>query len=602
MKNIFWQRKFILCFAFAAFNLFFNQSKAQSVFNLHIVAADKDSSFFEKNFSYQKIFNDSFSRAREVKNLFTKLYKNSFLFAQDDSEKVDSNLLTVFIRIGKVCEWSELKNGNVPVALLDKIGFREKLYSNKKFSAKEISSLCENMLDYAENNGFPFAKVKLDSFKISDEKISASVFYFPNNLIFIDSIDVSGNVKISKTFLYNYIGVSPNSRYNEDAIRKISSRLLELPYLSESKPFHIVFNGNSASIHLFLKKKNASRFDFVLGVLPNNLTNGKVLLTGEGTLHLQNSLGKGEQFNLNFNKYQKQTTTLKAKFQYPYLFSQPFGVDFNFELYKHDTSWLDLKRDAGISYLFSHNNHIEAFINNQTSFLLSFDSSRIISTKQLPPNIDIGKTFYGLNYVNNNLDYIYNPRNGNDFSISASIGKRKVKKNLQITELHDPLNPNYDFNVLYDSLKLNSVQYKFELNAAHYFPIAKRSTIKTSLASSALIAQNIFQNELLRIGGYHLLRGFDEESVPCTLYAVGTAEYHYLLSQNSYFYGFFDYAYIMNQSIGKDISDTPFGFGVGMTFETKAGVFGVSYALGSQQNNPIDLRSAKIHFGYINYF
>ena len=293
---------------------------------------------------------------------------------------------------------------------------------------------------------------------------------------------------------------------------------------------------------------------------------------------------------------------MKAKFSYPYLLSQPFGIDLNFELYKHDTSWLDLTRDAGFSYLFSHNNHLKAFVNNQSSVLLSFDSAKIISTKTLPPIIDIAKNFYGLSYVFNNLNYIFNPRTGNDFSITASIGKRRVKKNPAITQLHDPLNPNYDFNVLYDSLKLNSIQYKFLLNAAHYFPLKKNSSLKFAVSSSALVSKNIFQNEELRIGGYHLLRGFDEESVPCTFYAVGTTEYHFLLSQNSYFYAFFDYAYIMNQSLGKNFSDTPFGFGAGITFETKAGIFGFTYALGSQKNNPVDLRSSKIHFGYVNYF
>ena len=49
-------------------------------------------------------------------------------------------------------------------------------------------------------------------------------------------------------------------------------------------------------------------------------------------------------------------------------------------------------------------------------------------------------------------------------------------------------------------------------------------------------------------------------------------------------------------------SDFPFGIGAGINFETKAGIFGLNYALGSQNNNPLSIKNAKIHFGYVNYF
>jgi len=57
-----------------------------------------------------------------------------------------------------------------------------------------------------------------------------------------------------------------------------------------------------------------------------------------------------------------------------------------------------------------------------------------------------------------------------------------------------------------------------------------------------------------------------------------------------------------NRSVENDLRDQPFGFGAGMTFETRAGIFGISYALGRQLNNPIDFRTGKIHFGYVSLF
>ncbi|MCC6690169.1 MAG: hypothetical protein IT235_01425, partial [Bacteroidia bacterium] len=50
------------------------------------------------------------------------------------------------------------------------------------------------------------------------------------------------------------------------------------------------------------------------------------------------------------------------------------------------------------------------------------------------------------------------------------------------------------------------------------------------------------------------------------------------------------------------VHDTPYGFGAGTSFETKAGIFSLDYALGSQLGNPIYLKSGKIHFGIVSYF
>ncbi|MCB0664133.1 MAG: hypothetical protein KDC24_15415, partial [Saprospiraceae bacterium] len=69
-----------------------------------------------------------------------------------------------------------------------------------------------------------------------------------------------------------------------------------------------------------------------------------------------------------------------------------------------------------------------------------------------------------------------------------------------------------------------------------------------------------------------------------------------------YLFTFFDAAITQNKTSEKNDTDYPIGFGAGLTFETRAGIFGLSYALGRQQGNPIDFRSGKIHFGYVSLF
>lgn len=141
-----------------------------------------------------------------------------------------------------------------------------------------------------------------------------------------------------------------------------------------------------------------------------------------------------------------------------------------------------------------------------------------------------------------------------------------------------------------------------DFEGSMFIPFMNRSTLKISNQSAFIYGETLFQNELFRIGGLKTLRGFDEESIFASAYSIFTLEYRFILEQNSYMYVFGDGAWYENNSAKQYVNDTPFGFGAGISFETKAGIFSISYALGKQFDNPIQLRGGKIHFGIVNYF
>jgi hemolysin activation/secretion protein len=122
------------------------------------------------------------------------------------------------------------------------------------------------------------------------------------------------------------------------------------------------------------------------------------------------------------------------------------------------------------------------------------------------------------------------------------------------------------------------------------------------ILASTINGSNVFENELFRIGGNNTLRGFNEESIFASTFSIVNLEYRYLLEENSFLFAFFNGAYYENKAINRNIVDRPFGFGAGMSFETKAGIFSISYALGKQFDNPIEFRSAKVHFGITSLF
>ena len=98
------------------------------------------------------------------------------------------------------------------------------------------------------------------------------------------------------------------------------------------------------------------------------------------------------------------------------------------------------------------------------------------------------------------------------------------------------------------------------------------------------------------------MRGFDEESIFASQYAVSSAEYRYLVNQNSFFFGFIDFGWANNRQPSVRKQNTFIGAGLGLAFETKAGIFNISYAAGKRNDTKFDLRQSKIHLGYVNYF
>lgn len=560
---------------------------AQRQFTLSIVEQPDVEAL--KKTKYAKTFPTLAAREKEVRTVLVSLWNNGYLTARTDSIRQDSTSQTVYINPGQQYRWAFLSPGNVDHEILSFAGYHKRNFRNDKFKVKEVARIQERILVWCENNGYPFASVRLDSVKFTDEgQVNAALHLTKNRFTKIDSIAIKGNLKTSEAFLFNYIGIAPGDPYDESKVAAISPRIRELSFAKETQPFTIMFTEKYTKLTLFLEKKKAGQFDGIVGILPDNNT-GKILFTGDVRLKLQNSLRRGELIDLNWRRLQTQTQDLKARISYPYLLRTPAGIDYSIKLYRRDTSFLNVQQIFGLQYIFTGNTGIRAYVKNTSSSLLSTTGLENLTT--LPSTADISAISYGLGFHIEKLDYRFNPRRGFTMDFSWDIGTRTIKKNAG-------LNP-----VIYDGLQLRTAAYSSTFTAEKFWPIGTRMTVMTGIKSAWQFNSGfLLRNELYRIGGLMTLRGFDEESIFASSYGVATVEYRYLLEQNSWFFAFFDQGWYENNSKDTFITDRPYGFGTGVTFETKAGIFALTYALGSQFSQPIQFRSGKIHVGFIGLF
>jgi outer membrane protein assembly factor BamA len=577
---------------------------ASAQYALHVKLNSPDSIIRAPSLGIPDSFKDRAGCTDYVYRLTDILRTKGFTSASIDSVHFDSASAFLRLYIGERFTWSEIRTRKTDADLLEAAGWNSKKLLGKPAIPDHFQTEELDLLNYLENNGYPFAKISLDSVSIDQGAISAVLNIEKGPLYKIDSIRIIGAAKISVEFMERYLGIPEGSIYRKDKLLMISRRILELPFVQEERPWSVNMLGTGSILNLYLKPKKSSQIDVLVGLLPNNdqLQSGKLLVTGEATVVLRNPFGNGESLGLDWQQLQQLSPRLNVNFQDPYIFHSPYGMNLAFSLYKKDSSYINTDGMLGVEFSASTNKKGTVFIESTGCTVLTIDTAQIIATRQLPETADVSSLSLGASFDFNNTNYRYNAIRGNEIYFIGSAGTKRLKKNAEITKLTDDNDPSFDFNSLYDTVKTSTYQFRLNFAGAHYFQLSHASTIRFALNAAWYQSPKIYRNELYQIGGYRLLRGFDEESILASEYTVTSLEYRYLIGMNSFLFSFIDGGWAKNDVPGYAMNSLYLGVGLGLAFETKAGIFNMSYAIGKQGDNPFEFRQAKIHIGYVNFF
>lgn len=453
---------------------------------------------------------------------------------------------------------------------------------NNLLLLEDYQKLSKQVVSYYENNGFPFVEVKLDSLEMMPDSARARLTIDKHEYVVFDSIIVAGTAKLSNSYIYPYLGWRRNKHYRESVVEDIPSKLSELPFVSEIKPSAIEFINDKCYLYLYLDKRKTCQFDGYIGLVPVDERTGKVSVNGEVNLNLKNLFKIGEQIDLQWRSTERFSQYLNVHLNFPYLFRTPLGVDGQFFLDKKDTSYLSMNYLIGLQYSLMGNSYVKAYFDYTSSNVLSPSLLVVETASQC---IDYRKSMYGIEFNIRKLDYVFNPRKGFSLLVNGSVGNRKIVKNAKADD------------AIYDGLAMSRVDYRLNVAIQGFIPLYKRFVFVLGVNGGTLFGKNHYMNELYRIGGINSLQGFDEKAIYCSSYAIALAEVRFLFAKRSYINAFFNAAWYERALVDSYLRDIPFGFGLGLSFDTKAGMFYLSYALGKQLNNPISFKSGKIHFG-----
>ncbi|GAB3017248.1 hypothetical protein GCM10027051_22500 [Niabella terrae] len=577
----------------------------QGGYPLQVRSVDRDSSFLHRELGIPQNFLSREDCRIYLDQLLPDLQARGYITASLDSVEADSSGARVLLFLGRQYRWMAIKADSTSLPWLRTIGWDPTTFNHRPFDRHQLQTYQRQLLDAMENNGYPFASVSMQDMQLNGEEVSGTLHVETGPRYHIDSLKITGNARISKEYLQQYLDIRNGSVYNKQKLQGISTALKKLNYVEETFPPQFHWRSTGGVVELFLDGRKSSQINVVVGFLPgDDPQRPKLRLTGEALLQLNNTLGAGETLGLVWQALQVSSQQLSINYKQPYLFRSPFGIDFGFNMFKKDSSFLNFNFDIGVQYQLTAQQELKVYLQRFSTILSGIDAAAIIRTRQLPGEADLRMTSLGFQYRFNNTDYIYNPVAGTELFFNTMVGLKKIRPNNQILELQDPSDPGFDFARLYDTVKSRAYQWRSELAAARYFPLGKsrRSTLRLAVNGGYISGSRIYRNELFQIGGNHLLRGFDEQSQYLSAFGIGSLEYRYLVGPRSYFNVFSDGGWGRESGSGTQTGYTYISGGFGLAFETKAGQFRLAWAIGKRNDTDFNLRQSKIHFGFLNYF
>lgn len=574
--------------------LSFQELAAQSEYGLQF---HSDSNIEKFDNDLDQNFEDSISVRQYLATFIYELHSRHFLEAAVDSMWLIDSTYHAQLHLGSKYEDFEIKYKNPKDGKIKRIT-----------SYNQLANTKADLLTNAENNGYPFAEVYLKKLNLDNENFQGELVFKNNQLILIDEIKIYGNAKVDPSFLNFYLDLKKGDALDFSKVRKAQQKLQNLNFVKSSREPKMLFDKAGADIYFFLEDRKASRFDFLLGILPINdpLIERNNIITTLALIDLHNSFDKGEHIYAKFEQLKPITQELELKASLPYLLDSPFGVSTSFDLYRQDSAFIDIDYQLGVRYFLDGQNHLEVFVNRSVTNVLSIASQSIINNRQLPRYLDRQQNSLGVKLKANQLDYVFNPTMGWDLFVSAQYGRKNILKNNDLLELQDPTEPEFNFESLYDPLSLAQNQVKLVVDFAYFIPIGKNYSVQLRLRGGSLFSDgDLLSNEQFRLGGAKFLRGFDEQIFFVDKYLLGTLEYRLLIGRNTYGFVFADIAQTEDRSVGTNSSMRPLGFGAGFSFDTKTGIFNISLALGKDlinDNDFFDIAAPKIHLGYVSLF
>lgn len=527
---------------------------------------------------------------KELQQELKRWQMNNFLEASFDSIRVDSSKTMAYLHLGPMYAFSSEANVS---------GKRKNnAIASESILATYWIKLIQKQISELEQNGYPFAMVRLKQTMPAPNKISLELITDSGTYITYDTILVAGNSVQDKMFLMRYLNIQPNDAYDESVVKSIDKKLQQLPFLRVARPTSVIFYKNKAQIMICIDDKPSNNFEGIAGVRTDEQNAGKYKITGDVNLSLNNVMASAGAIRMQWRRFDVQNSDLNVYGNYPYLLGAPIAISNEFILYRQDSNFQRLKNTAGFSYLFSGFNALQFYYiyERSNATLSASQRSAALSNNSLPAVNDYLNKNYGMKFLFRNLDNLFNPTRGANIVLDAGIGSHQIVEN---AVLKDATYQGKRYTGYDSVLKAQTIFQTSNMMDA-YYPVGRRQVINVFVQAASMAHSRILSNEQFQLGGLRTFRGVNELSIKSTTYAMLRTEYRYILPQTGYFNLFCNGIWYESNLANSYKNNALLGFGAGLGIQTKGGILTMVYALANE--NGFLFKLGKVHVGFTAVF
>ncbi len=529
---------------------------SQNLKTLLIEGADVQSSLVLKQIHYKQALEDSLVQ-RELVRISRTLDQIGFINHQ--IEYIKDSISHYRIKLNSKLDEIQISYSNKE---LDEILSHLKQVDKHivSVSPEYIHSILTEITNFYSNNGYGFAQVRLKNLKLKSTLLKANLEVKKDQYRKIDRIVTLGYPNFPKSILSNKLNIKVGSVFNKKEINSISGKLKQLPFVSEVKTPRITFTKDSTILYLYLKRKKSNSFDGMLGFSYQKERKG-LTFNGKVNLSLVNVLNKGESLSLNWMSDGNNSQSLNLSLVNPYIKNTKISTYYSLELVKKDSSFVNISHKVLADYQFREKTKLGIVLENLNSnSILNIDNYK-----------DFKKYFYGITYEFRLPSY--NSYNKDKWYIYSLVSKGTRNKNKQS---------------------------KLELIISYYQNLTRRQGLFFKNTTHVLQSDNYLGNEMLWLGGYDNIRGFEDNSIPSLNSSLLSVEYNYNLGKDSFLVGLTDFA-IVSQTKQNTLQKY-YSFGIGYHYTTKFGRLGLIYAIGNTIGETTSLNNGKLHISLSQVF
>lgn len=503
---------YIVFFSFIASAIY---GQKDNSYQLKISSVNKSENRYISLIKFNKEFTSKKSLIKIKDSIFTALKEKGFYTLVEDSLTIKNKQFVSFVTLGEKITIASLKVNSIDLLLLKSLNLKVK---NKRLilSVNNLKSTLSLINTKLVSNGHTFSKVKLSNASISNSIISATLHISRSKKRTINKIIVKGYPDFPESFLKHHFNIQSYKNVNSKLLEEISRKTNQLDFIQELKTPEILFSKDSTIIYLYLNKVKANYFD---GLLNFNSENKKIKFRGYFDLNLKNTFNKGEEIHINWknNGNEKQEFNLKSSI--PYIFNTKITPSISFNIYKHDSTYINTQASMSLHYPITNNINISFIAENETS-KISNSLTDIENYQKLGLGIGLAYTSFNSHKFNFEMELLH-----------------KTRKTEETTSL-----------------------YQLNINTSSIFSFSKKINFLLKNALKLTSNQTTLNNELFRSGGTNSIRGFQENTILSNSYTYVNSELRLNTKTDSYIYSIHDIGIFNIDSQNEILKSIGFGY------------------------------------------